>query len=105
MSKESNLQSKIASYLRRKGCYVIVTTAITGVPNGCPDVIALIDGGGWIALEVKKEYPYRKDGKAKAGAFRPLQLETVKKLNGMYFSRVVWPESWAEIKLELEGII
>lgn len=105
MSVESKLQAKVANWLKSKGCYVIVVTVVPGVPTGCPDVLALVDGGGWVALEIKKEYPYKRDGTAKKGAFRPLQQETAAKLNDMYFARVVWPENWDEVKKELESII
>lgn len=93
---ESNFQSKVAGYLRRKGCYVLVTTPRPGIPDGCPDIIALVDGGGWLALELKA---------SKNEKFQPLQEITVKKLDGMYYSRVVYPENWEDIKKELEKII
>lgn len=93
---ESNFQGKVVRWLRQKGCYVLVITAHPGIPDGCPDVIALCDGGGWIGLECKK------DAKAK---FQPLQKATIQKLNGMYYCRAVYPENWEEIKQELDGII
>lgn len=105
MSKESNLQSEIATFLRRKGAYILVVQPQAGIPQGCPDMLALLSGGGWVALEVKASNPYRKDGKAKSGAFQPLQERTVAKLDEMYFSRVVWPEVWPSVKKELLGII
>jgi len=102
---ESNFQKKVATWLRQKGCYVITTTVLPGVPTGCPDVLALFPGGGWATLETKAETPYRKDGIAKKGAFRPLQQETIKKLDEMYYSRAVWPGNWEKIKQELSQII
>lgn len=105
MGVEARLQSKIVKWLRSKGCYTLVTTPGGGIPTGCPDIIALVPGGGWIAIEVKASNPYRKDGKAKAGAFRPLQLETLKLLGEMYYARSVWPDNWDEIKADLEKII
>ena len=94
--KESKLQSKIITWLKQKGCYVIKPTPGMGVPTGCPDVIALIDGGGWLALEVKA------NSKSK---FQPLQKETIAKLNNMYYCRAVWDTNWGEIKKEIELII
>lgn len=105
MAVESKLSREIARWLRQKGLYVLVTTPQSGIPDGCPDIVALMDGGGWIALEVKASNPYRKDGVAKKGAFQPLQQETVKRLNGMYYSRVVWPENWSQVRLELVEMI
>ena len=96
MAVESRLQSDIVKWLRQKGCYVLTITARPGIPDGCPDVIALVAGGGWIALEVKKG-PNEK--------FQPLQKPTIKKLDAMYFSRAVWPQNWAEVKKELLAII
>lgn len=93
MSKESNLQSKIASYLRRKGCYVLVTTPGPGVPTGCPDIIALA-GTEWIAIECKA------DAKSK---FQPLQEATLNKLKVMSpFVYVAYPANWEKIKSQLE---
>lgn len=93
---EAKLQSKIIRHLKSKGCYVIKASASPGVPTGCPDIIALLDGGGWVAIEVKAT------AKSK---FQPLQKETVDKLNNMYYSRVVHVDNWAEVKTELEGLI
>jgi len=96
MTSESSFQKKIATWLRQKGCYVLTTTVNAGIPVGCPDIIALIPGGGWLALEVKKDAKSR---------FQPLQKETIAKLDGMYYSKAVYPENWDEIKLELEQIV
>ena len=101
MAAESNLQSKIIKWLKSKGCFTFKLEN----DAGDPDIIALIDGGGWIALEVKKEYPYKKDGTAKKGAFRPLQQEKVRQLDNMYYARIVWPENWLDVKAELEKLI
>lgn len=103
--RESRFQSKVITFLKQKGAYVLNTTPTPGIPTGCPDVIGLLDGGGWVGLEVKATNPYRRDGVAKKGAFQPLQQETVKKLNGMYFARVVYPENWDEVKRELLEIV
>lgn len=102
---ESSFQKKVVVWLRQKGCFVIVMTAVPGVPDGTPDVIALIPGGGWAALECKASDPYKKDGTAKKGAFRPLQQVTVKRLDDMFYSRVVYPENWSIIQGELQQII
>jgi Holliday junction resolvase len=96
MSKESAFQTKVANWLRAKGCFVMVIQPQAGIPTGTPDIIALCDGGGWIALELKAHE------KAKV---QPLQNETVAKLDQMYFARKVWPLNWDEIKKELELII
>lgn len=95
MSVETALQSKIIKHLERKGCYVIKTGG-AGTPNGCPDIIALLDGGGWFALEVKA---------SKSAKFQPLQKQTIAKLSDMYYSRVVSPETWDEVKAELESYL
>ena len=99
------MQTKIATWLRSKGCYVLVIQPQAGIPDACPDILALFDGGGWATLEVKKSDPYKRDGQAKAGAFQPLQQLTVEKLNRMYYSRVVWPENWERIRQELTNLI
>ena len=95
MTAEAALQTKVIKYLERKGAYVIKTGG-PGTPNGCPDVIGLFDGGGLVALEVKA---------SKSAKFQPLQKQTIEKLNGMYFSKVVFPENWDEVKAELENYL
>lgn len=90
---ESRFQSKVVDWLRKKGCYVIVTD---GRPVGVPDVVALFNGGGWCALEIKA---------TKTSKFQPLQKATIDKLNGMYYSKAVYPANWEETKKELEQII
>lgn len=95
MTAEANLQSKIIKYLKAKGAYVIKTGGL-GTPDGCPDIIGLFDGGGWVALEVKA---------SKAAKFQPLQKATIAKLNEMYYSSVVYPENWDEVKKELENYL
>jgi len=93
---ESNFQSKVKLWLKQKGCFVLVLSPTAGIPDGMPDILALIDGGGWIALECKA------NAKAK---FRPLQKPTIEKLNKMFYSRAVYPENWNEVKDELSNII
>lgn len=102
---EARLQKEIAGYLRKKGCFVMVIQPQAGIPSGTPDIIALLPGGGHVSLEVKASNPYKRDGTAKKGAFRPLQQETIRKLNDLYYARVVWPDNWPVIKLELDKLI
>lgn len=102
---ESNFQKKVSLWLRQKGCFVLIISAGPGIPDGSPDIIALFPGGGWAALEAKAKYPYRKDGQPLKGAFRPLQIPTIKKLDDMYYSKAVYPENWEEVKKELSQII
>lgn len=93
---EKNFQSKVVKWLKQKGCYVLTTTVHPGIPDGCPDIVALFDGGGWAALEIKK------DVRAK---FQPLQKATIEKLDKMFYSKAVYPENWEETKKELSKII
>lgn len=95
MSIESKLQSKIRQYLRSKGCYVLVITVGPGIPDGCPDILFMLEGF-WGALEVK----------ASAQAqFQPLQEHTLLKLDKWSYAKVVFPEIWSEVKEELEAIL
>lgn len=91
MTKESTFQATVIRYLKARGCYVIKTGGL-GTPDGCPDVIALVDGGGWLALEIKA---------SKTSKFQPLQKKTIEKLDNMYYARVVYDKNWNEIKKEL----
>lgn len=96
MTVEQRLQTKIINYLKRKGCVVIKLSATPGVPSGIPDVLFLLDGGGWGFIEVKSS------AKAK---FQPLQKEWLKKLDAMYWARTAYPENWEDVKKELEILI
>lgn len=96
MMTEAQLQSKIVTWLKAKGLYVIKTAPGPGTPVGCPDVIGLIDGGGWVALEIKASPKAR---------YQPLQQKTIAKLDGMFYSRRVDPTNWEAVKAELETLI
>ena len=93
---ESTFQATVKKWLQRKGCFVLVLSSVPGVPDGMTDILALVSGGGWIALECNK------DAKAK---YRPLQKMTIAKLDGMYYARRVDPSNWEEVQKELTAII
>lgn len=95
MSAETKLQTNIRQYLKRKGCYVLVISPQPGIPDGCPDIIAFIEGA-WIAVEVKNS------PKAK---YQPLQEETLKQLDEWSWAKRVDPSNWPEIRQELEKIL
>ena len=95
MSIESTLQSNIRKYLRSKGCYVLVIRPQPGIPEGCPDIIFMLEGF-WGSIEVKK------DPKAD---YQPLQEVTIAKHNQWSWSRRVDPTNWAQVKAELEAML
>jgi Holliday junction resolvase len=95
MSRESNLQSDIRKFLKSKGCYVIVVKPQPGIPDGCPDIIFMLEGF-WGAIEVKA---------APSSKYQPLQLETLEKFNAWSWARRVDPSSWLSIKAELEVML
>jgi len=88
---EKKLQSEIIKYLKSKGCYVIKHNASPGVPVGCPDLSFYIEGF-YGFIEVKA---------SKTSRFQPLQKETIARLDGWSWGRVVYPGNWAEVKNEL----
>lgn len=92
---EAYLQSKVVKYLKSKGCYVIKTTPGPGTPVGCPDVIFMKEGF-WGGLEVKA---------SKTSKFQPLQKQTIELLDKQSWCKPVYPENWAEIRIELDGIL
>ncbi len=92
---EAQLQSKIIKYLKGKGCYVIKTKPGIGTPVGCPDVIALLEGL-WLAIEVKG---------SETAAYKPLQKDTLEKLNSWSFAKTVYPENWPDVRSELEMML
>lgn len=94
---EQQLQTKVICWLKQKGCVAFKMPAgYQSVPTGFPDVLALIDGGGWACLEIKASDKAR---------FQPLQKEWLEKLDGMYYSRVITPDNWLKVRKELEDII
>lgn len=97
MTREAKLQSDIKKFLRGKGCYVIKTqsNARGAVPVGCPDIIFMLEGF-WGAIEVKKD---------PSEPYRPLQKETLEKMENWSWARRVDPTNWEETKGELEGIL
>jgi Holliday junction resolvase len=92
---EASLQSKIVKYLKGKGCYVIKTRPGVGVPLGCPDLIFMLEGF-WGAIEVKDK---------PTSSYKPLQEETLKKLNKWSWTRRIDNESWPDAKAELERML
>lgn len=95
MSTESKLQSEIIKYLKTKGCYVIKHNAGAGVPVGCPDLSFYCEGF-YGFIEVKA---------SKASKFQPLQKEAIVKLDGWSWCKAVYPENWADVKVELEQML
>lgn len=95
MSVESKLQSDIRKYLKSKGCYVLVIKPHPGIPDGCPDIIFMLEGF-WGALEVKGSLQAK---------FQPLQEDTLLRLDKWSFAKVVFPEIWPEVKQELEVML
>lgn len=95
MSVESRLQSSIRNYLKGKGCYVLVIKPQPGIPDGCSDIIFMLEGF-WGGLEVKK---------SPAAAYEPLQKETLDKFNEWSWARRVDPTTWPDVKGELENIL
>ena len=94
---EQQLQTKVITWLKQKGCVCFkIPAGDQSVPTGVPDVLALIPGGGWAALEIKA---------SKKARFQPLQKPWLEKLDKMFYSRVVCPENWDEIKKELVDMI
>ena len=92
---ESSLQSEIIKYLKDKGCYVIKTRPGVGIPDGCPDIIFLYEGF-WGGAEIKAN--------AKV-SFQPLQKETVNMLNRWSWCKVIYPENWENIRIELNNML
>lgn len=92
MSVESNLQSNIRKYLKSKGCYVLVITGGPGIPDGCSDIIFMLEGF-WGAIEVKA---------GPKSKWQPLQKETLDKFNAWSWARRVDPTNWPVVREELE---
>ena len=90
--KESDFQSKLIKELKKlfEGC--IVTKLDSGHIQGIPDLLILYKNK-WATLECKKSGSASK---------RPNQDYWVKKMNGMSFSRIIFPENKEEVLNELQ---
>ena len=95
MSAESTLQSNIRKFLKSKGCYVLVLTGVPGIPDGCTDIIFMLEGF-WGGIEVKA---------APNSPYQPLQKETIAKFDTWSWARRVDPTSWPEVRAELEALL
>lgn len=93
--READTQAKFIKFLKSKGCYVIKISAGPGVPNGCPDVIALKQGF-WLGAEMKA---------SKRAKYQPHQKETIKKLGEWSWCKMVCPENYEEITRELSEML
>jgi len=96
MSKESDFEGEFCTWLKRNGCFIIKNNASAGVPVGTPDRTVLMPGGGWAMLEFKKSAKER---------FQPLQKAQLKRLDGMWYARAVYPENSEQIKKEIEDML
>lgn len=95
MSVESTLQSNIRKYLKSKGCYVLIITGTPGIPDGCSDIIFMLEGF-WGAIEVKA---------SPKSPYQPLQEETLEKFNNWSWARRVDPTDWPVVREELERML
>lgn len=92
---EAKTQQRLIKFLKSKGCYVIRNKPGPNTAKGCPDVLALKEGF-WAAFEVKA---------SKKAKFQVLQEETIQKLAGWSFARVVYPENYEQVIAELEPML
>ena len=91
---ESAFQAKLIKKIKTMfpGCVVLKNDG-SNVPAGFPDLTILFPNGGWAELECKRETKSTR---------RPLQGYYVERLNGMGYSRFVYPENEEEILRELQ---
>lgn len=94
MATEQKFQTSVIHWLKANDFYVIKTSAIPGVPVGCPDIIAL-KNGYYVALEVKA---------SKNAPKQPLQQYTVDLLSEDGYAFFIWPDVWPTVKAELEDV-
>lgn len=93
--REGKLQDAFIKFLKSKGCYVIKVSAGSGVPKGCPDVIALYEGA-WLGAEIKA---------TKYSKYQPGQKETIAKLSEWSWCKAVHRDNYEEIIKELEEFL
>ena len=92
--KESAFQSALIKKIKAMfpGCVVLKNDG-SNKPAGFPDLTVLFANGAWAELECKRESNASK---------RPLQDYYVEKLNGMGYSRFVYPENEEEVLSDLQ---
>ena len=95
MARESRLQTKVAQYLRGKGCFVMVIQPTAGIPTGTADIF-FCKGPlyGWLELKAAHNSP-----------FQPLQKEFIAKMDSWSWAKACWPDLWDEIRQELDEIL
>ena len=95
MAREADFQSKVLKWLRSKGCiaYKMQQNATTRIAT--PDIV-------WF---YKSRYGFLEVKRAQNASFRPGQKEMVAKLNKWSYARVVFPENFNIIKIEIDRII
>ena len=93
--RESVFQSIVIKWLKQQGCYVIKNSANPGVPAGCPDVV-FFKGTFYGFLEVKP---------SKTAKFRPLQKETLAKLDDWSYAQAVYPENFPAIQAQILALL
>lgn len=95
MAREQSFQTKVISYLKRKGCHVIKLNQDAKTPIGEPDLIFFKEGF-YGAFEVKASKNAKK---------RPLQEAKIKWFNENSYGKIIYPENWEETKKELEVLL
>lgn len=96
MSKsESQLQSDTIKFLKKHGCFVFKVQAGAGVPVGTPDVFFCKEGF-WGFAEIKS---------SKSSKFQPLQKDRISMLNSWSWCKVIYPENYADICVELSAML
>lgn len=96
MAIESTFQGKVRKWLKDQGCYVLTISSGAGIPDGCPDIVALAPSGRWVALECKA---------SATSKFQPLQKLTIAKLDVGGYAKAIWPANWDETKIDLLLIV
>ena len=79
MKSEARVQSEIIKYIKSHGGWVIKTIRVN--ENGCPDLLACIDGQ-FYGIEVKAE-KFSNDPYKQASPYQKKQLESIEKAGGI----------------------
>ena len=95
MAREAAFQSKVISFLRRKGCYVVKLNQDAKSSVGDPDLFFCY----------KNLYGFCEIKKSQDASFRPLQKEKLAMLKKWTFAEAVYPENFGLIKERLEALI
>lgn len=95
MVKESDFQSKVIRWLKSRGCIALKYQQNATTVASIPDIVFFY----------KRRYGFLEVKRSATAKFRPGQKEKVAFLDKWSYARVVYPENFDKIKIEIMELI